>query len=176
MKKLFLGVLFSTFLTGLVYAETATQDAQSTPAGSKTKETAPAAPAPTPAAMPVPAPAPAEATAPAMPAAPLATAPAAATTPTPAAPTAGEPNDLENLEFVSGEVSSLDEAAKTVTVKLYGETEGGKSDKVLTVKVDGTTDITDGEKDRDLKSLTAGTEVDVEYDPATNKATYIFVY
>lgn len=82
----------------------------------------------------------------------------------------------ENLEFVSGEVSASDEAAKTITVKLYGETEEETNDKVLTIKIDETTDITDGEKDRDIKSLTLGTEVDVEYDPASNKATYIFVY
>ena len=50
------------------------------------------------------------------------------------------------------------------------------TDKTLKVTVDATTDITDGEQDRALKSLTAGTEVDVEYDPATSKATYIFVY
>ena len=47
---------------------------------------------------------------------------------------------------------------------------------MLKVNVDENTDITDGEQDRDLKSLSVGTEVDVEYDPATNKATYIFVY
>ncbi len=82
----------------------------------------------------------------------------------------------DNLEFISGEISSTDETTQSVTVKLYGETESGTSDKTLKVTVDGTTDITDGEQDRDLKSLAAGTEVDVEYDPATNKATYIFVY
>lgn len=82
----------------------------------------------------------------------------------------------ENLEFVSGEISSADEAAKTITVKLYGDTEEDTNDKVLTIKIDETTDITDGEKDRDIKSLTLGTEVDVEYDPASGKATYIFVY
>ena len=82
----------------------------------------------------------------------------------------------ENLEFVSGEVASLDEASKSLTVKLYGETENAPSDKTLKVTVDENTDITDGEQDRDLKSLTAGTEVDVEYDPSNNKATYIFVY
>ena len=97
-----------------------------------------------------------------------ASAPTAAVNPAPAA--------SENLEFVSGEITSTDEAAKTVTVKLYGETENAANDKTLTVKLDETTDITDGEKDRDIKSLTNGTEVDVEYDPATNKATYIFVY
>ncbi|MBI4352873.1 MAG: hypothetical protein HY593_03000 [Candidatus Omnitrophica bacterium] len=87
-----------------------------------------------------------------------------------------EPSATENLEFVSGEVSGVDEAAKTITVKLYGETEGETAEKMLTVNVDENTDITDGEKDRELKSLTAGTEVDVEYDPASKKATYVFVY
>ncbi len=82
----------------------------------------------------------------------------------------------ENVEFVSGEVSSIDAAAKTVTVKLYGEADDKAGDKVITVKVDESTDITDGDKDRDLGSLSTGTEVDVEYDPASNKATYIFVY
>ena len=84
--------------------------------------------------------------------------------------------NAENLEFVSGEITGMDEAAKTITVKLYGETENSANDKILTIKLDETTDITDGEKDRDIKSLTNGTEVDVEYDPAANKATYIFVY
>ena len=82
----------------------------------------------------------------------------------------------ENLEFVSGEVSAMDETAKSLTIKLYGETENAPTDKTLKVTVDSSTDITDGEQDRALKSLSAGTEVDVEYDPATNKATYIFVY
>lgn len=82
----------------------------------------------------------------------------------------------ENLEFISGEVSALDEANKMITIKLYGETENTPGEKSITVVVDSSTDITDGEKDRDLKSLTAGTEVDVEYDPSSTKATYIFVY
>ena len=96
----------------------------------------------------------------------------------PAAPAevATEANVNENLEFVSGEVSAVDGAAKSLTVKLYGETDETTTDKVLTVTTDGSTDITDGEKDRELGSLSAGTEVDVEYDPATKKATYIFVY
>ena len=82
----------------------------------------------------------------------------------------------ENLEFVSGEVTAVDAAAKTLTIKLYGETETEESVKTLTVSVDENTDITDGEKERELSSLAASTEVDVEYDPATSKATYIFVY
>ncbi len=91
-----------------------------------------------------------------------------------AAAKAAESN--QNLEFVSGEVTAVNEAAKTLSVKLYGETENSTENKTLTVTVDDSTDITDGEKDRDLKSLTTGTEVDAEYDPASNKATYIFVY
>jgi hypothetical protein len=83
---------------------------------------------------------------------------------------------VENLEFVSGEVTSLDEAASKLSIKLYGETGDGSPDKSITVSVDPNTDITDGEKDRELKSLAPGTEVDVEYDPASSKATYIFVY
>ena len=87
-----------------------------------------------------------------------------------------EPVISENLEFVSGEISAVSEPDKSITVKLYGETEEQANDRILTIKLDETTDITDGEKDRDLKSLTAGTEVDVEYDAASSKATYIFVY
>ena len=107
-------------------------------------------------------------------------APAQSVAETPAPAESAAPSEeivnTENLEFISGEVTTMDETAKTITVKLYGETENDTNQKILTVKVDETTDITDGEKDRDMKSLAAGTEVDVEYDPASSKATYIFVY
>ncbi len=112
-------------------------------------------------------------------AAPVATsvaAPVDSNTPAAVENMAVEPPAADNLEFVSGEVNASDETAKTITVKLYGEGDAQATEKMLTVKIDEATDITDGEKDRDLKSLTAGTEVDVEYDPATTKATYIFVY
>ncbi len=106
------------------------------------------------------------------------TAPAAAEVaePAPLAETLPAVPAVDNLEFISGEVSAIDPAAKTVTVKLYGEAENAATDKLVTITLDDTTDITDGEKDRELKTLTPGTEVDVEYDPATKKATYIFVY
>ena len=110
---------------------------------------------------------------------PAAAAPAVAVPPpaeTPAKPAAAENANTDNLEFISGEVGELDEAGKTITVKLYGETESTTTNKTLKVSVDASTDITDGEQDRALKSLAVVTEVDVEYDPATNKATYIFVY
>lgn len=97
-----------------------------------------------------------------------------------AAPAVVEPAEevaaSENLEFVSGEVTAVNEAAKSLTVKLYGEADNQAAEKTLTVTTDANTDITDGEKDRDLKSLTPTTEVDVEFDPASSKATYIFVY
>ena len=148
-KSLLVGVaLMVVFFAGVANAE----DTAAPAAAPET--TAPAAPA---APEPVPPP-PVEATA----------------VPAPAA--VEEATVTDNLEFISGEVSALDEAAKSVSVRLYGENEDKASDKVLTVTVDENTDITDGEQDRELKSLTAGTEVDVEYDPATNKATYIFVY
>ncbi len=83
--------------------------------------------------------------------------------------------ETDNLEFMSGEITAIDEAAKTITVKPYQNTEDGAAE-LLTVSVDGATDITDGEQDRTLASLAAGTEVDVEYDSPTKRATYIFVY
>ncbi len=104
------------------------------------------------------------------------TEPAEPQAPAETTPPNAEIANAENLEFISGEVTGLDEVAGALTVKLYGETEADTNPKSLVVHVDETTDITDGEKDRDVKSLATGTEVDVEYDPASNKATYIFVY
>ena len=131
----------------------------------KPAEAMAAAPAAAPDTMPAPEAAP-----------PVAAAPVAETVAPAQAVVDTAADKAENLEFVSGEVSAMDEATKSLTVKLYGETENAPSDKTLKVTVDSSTDITDGEQDRDLKSLTAGTEVDVEYDPTTSKATYIFVY
>ncbi|MBI3252102.1 MAG: hypothetical protein HYZ52_02125 [Candidatus Omnitrophica bacterium] len=170
MKRFSFLVAISLLIPAALWAEetaapaaSSSDTASSAPAAAPAlTETAPAPVSPAPAAEATTAPAadpatevkPASETAPAEPAKPAA----------------------ENLEFVSGEISAVDEANKSITVKLYGETENASKEKTLSVKLDTTTDITDGEKDRDLKSLTAGTEVDVEYDPATNKATYIFVY
>ena len=163
MKKFLMLSLLAAFsaFSSVSHAEDAAAPATTTEA---------AAPAETPAAL----------EAPAMPSTPE-PAVVAPTTPAPAADETEtmEPQDstlVDNLEFISGEVSELDEAGKSVSVRLYGENEDTATDKVLKVTVDENTDITDGEQDRDLKSLTSGTEVDVEYDPATNKATYIFVY
>lgn len=119
---------------------------------------------------PAPVAAPASPTPAAVPSSPAPVTPAISTVPP--VPTEA----AENLEFVSGEITAIDEANKTITLKLYGEAESGAAEKALTIKVDDSTDITDGEKDRALKSCVPGTEVDVEYDPSTKKATYIFVY
>ena len=161
MKRSTLILLTIGFFVSMnAYAEDA--NAPAAPAATETAA-APAAPAVTPVAAPEATPA----AAPSVPAVAPAAVPAAAT---------DENSNLDNLEFISGEVGALDEAGKTLTVKLYGETETTATDKTLKVSVDTSTDITDGEQDRDFKSLAVGTEVDVEYDPATNKATYIFVY
>ena len=186
LLSLMIGLIFQTYL---LRAEES--PAPSTPASPEPVTTASVAPietapmvsptapepSPTPAAITVESPTvPVTENAPIPAAPPVATA-ASSTNTSLALPAANpEPVASEKLEFVSGEITSTDETAKTVTVKLYGETENATNDKILTVKLDETTDITDGEKDRDIKSLINGTEVDVEYDPATNKATYIFVY
>lgn len=158
MKKIVLSVALSVFACGSLYAEDMPAEMGVAPTASEVSAEAQAA-------MPaVETPAPA---------APVVAAPAAAE---PAAPAETLEPATDNLEFISGEVTALDEAAGTVTVKMYGETSENEADKMLTVTVDANTDITDGEQDRDLKSLTPSTEVDVEYDPASKKATYIFVY
>ena len=190
MKKLFFLFIFSALSFSTVYAEDA-----SAPATPVESEEAPratvAAPVLEATAMPetvaeVPEPTAdavvtdaAEASSVPMPpdasSATTAAIPVSAKNQTPSETPASEPVS-DHLEFISGEISAADESAKSITVKLYGDSEENTEDKTLTVKIDDATDITDGEKDRDLKSLTAGTEVDVEYDPTTSKATYIFVY
>ena len=162
MKRIAMFLIVGSFFVTLARAEDMPADKPADAATTETTATAVVPPA-------EPSEAPAAPMAPATPAEP------AAAEVAPAVPPAAV-DKAENLEFVSGEVSAMDEASKSLTVKLYGETENAPSDKTLKVTVDSTTDITDGEQDRDLKSLTAGTEVDVEYDPATSKATYIFVY
>jgi hypothetical protein len=159
-------------ITSLAYAEETTSTAQSTPTTDVTT-VAPAPDAaqpaaPTPPQIEVPPPTPMDASA-VIPAVSEPVQAPAATAPTPETLT-------DNLEFISGEVSAVDESAKTVSVRLYGDEGATAGEKILKVVVDETTDLTDGEKDRDLKSLTVGTEVDVEYDPTSSKATYIFVY
>lgn len=175
-RSVVLLLILGVFVAKHVYAE----DTNTAPATTETNatlaapDTTPAAPPAAPTTMIAVPPAAPETSTPAV-AEPAATAPPAAE-PVPPTVLKSENANADNLEFVSGEVGELDEAGKTLTVKLYGETEAATTDKTLKVSIDASTDITDGEQDRDFKSLSVGTEVDVEYDPATNKATYIFVY
>jgi len=172
MKKFFSFALalFLSLTAYTVWAEEASQTASSPSDTSQSSNTAPATPAPAEPASTTPVPSTTVPSVSALPTTPAAT----ASTPEPVK--AETASAADNLEFVSGQVASVDQANKMITVKFSGETEDKTNEKILSVKLDESTDITDGEKDRDLKSLTAGTEIDVEYDPATNKATYIFVY
>ncbi len=80
--------------------------------------------------------------------------------------------------LISGEITAIDENSKTITAVIFHDKEKAQSEenKSLTVKLSNETDITDGKKDLELKQLRLGDEVEIEYDPTTNKATYIFVY
>ena len=91
-------------------------------------------------------------------------------------PVAEEAYNLENLEFSSGEIVSFEAASGMLNVKVYLDTDGNASEKTLSLKVTDKTELTDGENALQKDALTAGAEVDVEYDVKTNEVTYIFVY
>ena len=111
----------------------------------------------------------AEDAAPAAPAAPAADAAPAVTD----TATSVEDN-LDNLEFASGETTGFD--AGKLQVKVYLDDAGNPAESTIELTVDNDTEITNGEKDLDSSSLKAGVEIDVEYDKTSKKATYIFVY
>ncbi|HEX5715613.1 MAG TPA: hypothetical protein VF179_05600 [Thermoanaerobaculia bacterium] len=81
----------------------------------------------------------------------------------------------DDLEFMSGEITAMDEDAKTVTLRVERTTED-KAPTVLVLSVDKTSDITDGDQDRTFASLTVGSDVDVEYNSVTKTVTYMFIY
>ncbi len=104
-------------------------------------------------------------------------APAAAAQPAQPAPQADTTlPDIENLDFASGEVVSFDAASGNLSVKVYLDSAGNANEQTLALTVDSATEITNGETDLHNDSLKPATEVDVEYDVRTKKATYIFVY
>lgn len=108
-------------------------------------------------------------------AAPAASAPAAA--PATAAPAAAATEDnLDNLEFASGEATAFDAATGKLQVKVYLDDAGNPAENTVELTVGSETEITNGEKDLDHSALKAGVEIDVEYDKTTKKATYVFVY
>jgi hypothetical protein len=74
-----------------------------------------------------------------------------------------------NLQFVSGEIAEVNAPDKTVKLKLYS---GALKDLVLSF--DSSTQITGAEEGK--AELKVGAAVDVRYDPASKKATYIYIY
>ncbi|MBP9732965.1 MAG: hypothetical protein KBD07_01165 [Candidatus Omnitrophica bacterium] len=85
-------------------------------------------------------------------------------------------DNLDNLEFASGEATSFDAASGKLQVKVYLDDAGNPSENTIELNVDTDTEITNGEKDLDATALKTGVEIDVEYDKNSNKATYVFVY
>ncbi len=75
-------------------------------------------------------------------------------------------------ELVSGEIVSVDEPGRTITLKLY--TESG-SDETLTVNFDERTQV-DGSASQTLSTMPSGSAIDVRYNPQTSRAQYIYVY
>lgn len=100
---------------------------------------------------------------------------AAAALPPAPAETAIEEN-LDNLEFASGEVTAFDDASKKLQVKVYLDDAGNPAENTIDLTLANETEITNGEKDLDATALKPGVEIDVEYDKSTQKATYVFVY
>lgn len=97
----------------------------------------------------------------------------------PAAPAAAETaieDNLDNLEFASGEAVGFDSASGKLQVKVYLDDAGNPAENTIELTVDSATEITNGEKDLTSSALKAGVEIDVEYDKNTKKATYVFVY
>jgi hypothetical protein len=84
--------------------------------------------------------------------------------------------DLENLDFASGEIVSFDTGNGKLDVKVYLDSAGEANEQVLALVVDNETEITDGENELKTDALAKGSEVDVEYDTRSKKATYIFIY
>ena len=85
-------------------------------------------------------------------------------------------DNLDNLEFASGEATSFDAGTKKLQVKVYLDDAGNPAENTVDLTLTSDTEITNGEKDLDSSALKAGVEIDVEYDKNTKKATYIFVY
>lgn len=81
----------------------------------------------------------------------------------------------DDREFMSGEITAIDEDAKTITLRVDQTTED-KAPAVLVLSVDKASDITDGDQDRTFASLTVGSDVDVEYNSVTKTVTYMFIY
>ena len=75
-------------------------------------------------------------------------------------------------ELISGEIVSIDEPARTITMKLF--TESGENE-TLTVNFDEHTKV-DGSDIKTLSNVQNGGSIDVRYNPQTSRANYIYVY
>jgi tetratricopeptide (TPR) repeat protein len=78
----------------------------------------------------------------------------------------------EPLQLVSGEIVSIDEPQKTLTLKHFSES---GVEETLTVNFDGATKL-DGQAVQSLSTIQSGTEIDLRYNPQTSHALYIYVY
>ncbi len=75
-------------------------------------------------------------------------------------------------QLISGEIVSIDEPARTITMKLF--TESG-ANETLTVNFDEHTQV-DGSDVKTLSAAQNGGSIDVRYNPQTSLAQYIYVY
>jgi len=83
---------------------------------------------------------------------------------------------LDSLDFASGEISAFNATSGVLDVKVYLDVAGDAKERTVSLNVDQTTEITDGEADLKADSLKPNAEIDVEYDTTNNKATYIYIY
>jgi hypothetical protein len=74
-------------------------------------------------------------------------------------------------QLISGEVVSIDEPQKTLTVKVYSSS---GTEETLTVNFDDKTQV-DGSQ-ASLAKLASGANVELRYNPDTSRALYVYVY
>jgi len=82
----------------------------------------------------------------------------------------------EGLVFASGEIVAVQHESQAFRVRIYFDREGNYDRHEIALTYGPQTLFTDGEQDLDRMALQKDREVDVEYDPRTRMATYVFVY
>ncbi len=89
-------------------------------------------------------------------------------------PSQGDPATSSDapLQLVSGEIVSIDEPQRTLTLKHFSDS---GVEETLTVNFDGATKL-DGQAVQSLSTIQSGTEIDLRYNPQTSHALYIYVY
>jgi len=81
----------------------------------------------------------------------------------------------ESVQFVSGDVVSVNHKAKELTMKIYLDENGDYFESDIVVHWNQNTEITDGDTAVPSNVIQVHHAVDVEFD-AEKMATYIFVY